>query len=195
VVNVLDYNDLTDAVLVGHSYAGVVVTGVADQSAERLNSVVYLDSSPLPDGMSIADTQPPSQRDAQRRAVEQTGEGWLWPVPDRKTILAGTFGNANGLNDVHLELIAERATPHPYATLTSPLRLAHERPPNVRRAAVFCAGGGIDTAKVKELIAEGDARAEVFADEGWELFDLPGGHWPMFSLPSSLAYLLHEIAR
>src|SRR5512142_2314783 len=48
VLGVLDYEDLHDAVLVGHSYSGVVVTGAADRRSERLNTVVYLDCSPLP---------------------------------------------------------------------------------------------------------------------------------------------------
>src|SRR5438034_191891 len=47
VVNLLDYEDLRDVVLVGHSYAGVVVTGVADRRPERLAAVVYLDTGPL----------------------------------------------------------------------------------------------------------------------------------------------------
>src|SRR3954466_3035008 len=59
VLGVLDYEDLRDAVLVGHSYAGVVVTGAADRCPDRLSSVVYLDCSPLPAGIPIADPQPP----------------------------------------------------------------------------------------------------------------------------------------
>jgi pimeloyl-ACP methyl ester carboxylesterase len=43
VVNVLDYEDLTDVVLVGHSYAGIVITGVADRRPDRIGAVVYAD--------------------------------------------------------------------------------------------------------------------------------------------------------
>ena len=59
VLGVLDYEDLGDAVLVGHSYAGLVVAGAADRRPERLDAVVYLDCSPLPDGMAISDVQTP----------------------------------------------------------------------------------------------------------------------------------------
>ncbi len=86
VVNLLDYEDLSDAVLVGHSYAGVVVTAVADRRPERLRAVVYLDTGPLPDGIAIVDVQTPEQRERQRREAEQGGDGWLWPVPDRDTL-------------------------------------------------------------------------------------------------------------
>jgi pimeloyl-ACP methyl ester carboxylesterase len=195
VVNVLDYNALEDAVLVGHSYAGIVVTGVADRSPQRLNAVVYLDTSPLPDGTAIVDVQPPEQRESQRRTVELEGDGWKWPVPDRATILAGTFGSAGGLGDEQLELIATRATAQPYATMTSPLRLSHGKPPGVRRAAIFCSAGGVDLATLRELIAQGDPRAEIFAEADWELYELPTGHWAMLSLPGPLADLLHQIAR
>jgi pimeloyl-ACP methyl ester carboxylesterase len=194
VVNLLDYNALEDAVLVGHSYAGSVITAVADRRPQRLRAVVYLDTSPLPDGTAIVDLQPPEQRERQRRAVERDGDGWKWPVPDRATILAGTFGSASGLDDEQLQLIAARATPQPYATMTSPLRLVHGKPPGVRRAAIFCSANGVDVASLRELIARGDSRAEVFADADWELHELPTGHWAMLSLPGPLADVLDQIA-
>ena len=67
VAGVLDYEDLHDAVLVGHSYSGIVVTGAADRRPERLDAVVYLDCSPLPSGMSLADVQTPEQRECADR--------------------------------------------------------------------------------------------------------------------------------
>ncbi len=194
VMNLLDYEALEDVILVGHSYAGTVVTAVADRRPQRLNAVVYLDTSPLPDGTAIADVQSPEQRECQARAVEEHGEGWRWPVPDGETLIAGTFGSASGLDEVHLQLIGQRATPHPYATMTSPVRLEHHRPPGVRRAAIFCTAGGVDVAGLRKLMAQGDPRAATFADSDWELYELPTGHWAMLSLPVPLADLLHCIA-
>lgn len=194
VVNLMEYEALEDVVLVGHSYSGIVVTAVADRLAQRLNAVVYLDTSPLPDGMAITDVQSPEQREQQQRAVDEHGDGWRWPVPDRETLIAGTFGSTSGLSEEHLQLIAERATPQPYATMTSPVRLAHDKPPDTRRAAIFCAEGGIDLEHLRDLIAKGDPRAAIFADTDWELYELPTGHWPMLSLPGPLAELLRGIA-
>lgn len=194
VLGVLDYEDLSDAVLVGHSYAGLVVAGAADRRPERLNAVVYLDCSPLPDGMAISDIQTPEQREAQRYAVETDGNGWRWPVPDRTTLETGQFGSTAGLTDEHFAMIAQRGTPQPYATFTSPLRLEHQSPPGVRRAVIFCTAGGITVAAVRELLARGDPRAAPFADPDWDLRELPTGHWAMLSAPDQVADTLHDIA-
>jgi hypothetical protein len=78
--------------------------------------------------------------------------------------------------------------------MTSPLRLVHAKPPGVRRAAIFCSANGIDVASLRELIAQGDPRPAVFANDDWGLYELPTGHWAMLSLPGPLADLLHEIA-
>jgi pimeloyl-ACP methyl ester carboxylesterase len=194
VLGVLDYEDLRDAVLVGHSYAGVVVTGAADRRPERLGAVAYLDCSPLPDGMAIADVQTPEQRELQRAAVERDGDGWRWPLPDRETLARGLFGSTAGLRDPDFAAIEQRGTPQPYATFTTPLRLGHPRPPGVRRAAIFCTEGGLSVAAIRTLLEQGDPRAALFADPDWELRELPTGHWAMFSAPEQVADALHELA-
>ena len=59
VVNVLFYEDLSDVILVGHSYGGNVITGVADRVPERLQQLVYLDAATPSDGQSSADSFAP----------------------------------------------------------------------------------------------------------------------------------------
>jgi pimeloyl-ACP methyl ester carboxylesterase len=195
VVNLLDYEDLTDVVLLGHSYAGVVIAGVADQRPERLHAVLYLDTGPLPDGMAIADVQTDEQRERQRVEVEQRGDGWRWPVPDHDTLVSGIYGSASGLEPSHFKLIASRGTPQPYATFTTPLRLKSQAPTGLRRVAIFGAEGGMSVALLKDLIEQHDPRATVFSDADWELHDLPTGHWAMFSLPGPLAELIVMVAQ
>jgi pimeloyl-ACP methyl ester carboxylesterase len=129
VVNLLDYEALEDAVLVGHSYAGIVVTAVADRRPERMNAVVYLDASPLPGGMALHDIAPPELREAQQRDVDSRGDGWRWPVPDRETLSTGMYGSVAGLGEEHFDLIATRGTPQPWGTFTTALQLSHEAPP------------------------------------------------------------------
>lgn len=194
VVNLLDFEDLRDAVLVGHSYSGIVVTGVADRRFQRLGAVVYLDCSPLPDGMSLVDVQPPEMRAAQEADVAERGDGWRWPVPDRETLITDAFGSVAGLTDDQIDLIVACGTPQPYRTFTSPLRLRHEQPPGVRRAVVFCTAGGLDVALLQHMLEQGDRRAQVFAAPDWELHEIATGHWAMFSEPEITAELLGEIA-
>ena len=193
VVNLLDYEDLRDVVLVGHSYAGIVITGVADQRSERLHAIVYLDTGPLPDGTAISDVQTPEQRERQRGEVERGGDGWQWPVPDHETLASGAYGSSSGLEPSHFDLIAARASPQPYATFTTPLHLSGRASSDLRRVAIFGAEGGMSLALLRELVEQHDPRAAVFADPDWELYELPTGHWAMFSLPGPLAELIGQI--
>ena len=74
------------------------------------------------------------------------------------------------------------------------MALAHPAPPGVRRAAIFCNEGGIDVETIRSLLAQRDPRAMLFGGADWELFDLPTGHWAMFSEPAMSAELLARIA-
>jgi pimeloyl-ACP methyl ester carboxylesterase len=195
VVSLLDAELLEDAVLVGHSYAGFVVSGVADRRPDRLGAVVWLDSSPVPDGTAIDDVSSPAQRERRERDVRERGDGWRWPVVDAETLAAGMFGSAAGLDQAQLRMIEQRGTPQPYATFTSPLRLTRSEPPPYRRAMVLCTAGGITAAMLRELIAQGDPRAAAISAPDWELYELATGHWSMFSSPVELADLLHRLAR
>ena len=73
VANVLDVEDLRDVILVGHSFGGVPITGVADRMPERIRHLVYLDGVILQDGQSFLGSLPPEPA-ARRRAP--AGTGW-----------------------------------------------------------------------------------------------------------------------
>src|SRR5689334_5386000 len=76
VVNLLRFEDLTDVILVGHSYAGGVIGSVADRAPERIAQVVYVDSGPLGDGVALLDTYSPQGQPAVKREVAEAGDGW-----------------------------------------------------------------------------------------------------------------------
>ncbi len=59
VVNLLFYEDLHDVIIVGHSYGGMVITGVADRAADRVGKVVYLDAANPVNGQSLVDVAGP----------------------------------------------------------------------------------------------------------------------------------------
>jgi pimeloyl-ACP methyl ester carboxylesterase len=63
IVNVILFEDLHDITLVGHSYGGMVVTGVADRVPDRIRQLIYVDAVLPKSGESVNDTLPPIGRD------------------------------------------------------------------------------------------------------------------------------------
>lgn len=84
VVGVLEYEDLHQVVLVGHSYGGVVITGVADRLASRLAELVYLDAEVPEDGQSEYDLLPPDERATYEEMARASEGGWRIPPRYRR---------------------------------------------------------------------------------------------------------------
>src|SRR4051812_14123902 len=80
VVALLEAYDARNVALVGHSYAGQVVTGVADRVPERLAHRVYLDAFVGADGEAAIDLLPETVAHHYRESVAGPGFGWLIPV-------------------------------------------------------------------------------------------------------------------
>src|SRR5512143_665754 len=111
VANLLFYEDLSEVVLVGNSYAGMVITGVAAKVPEQLKLLVYLDAYIPDDGQSEADLLPPEMRSV-RQAEAAVNGGVIQPPPP------AIFG----VTDPSLaEWIKARETPHPWATYAEPV--------------------------------------------------------------------------
>src|SRR5947208_7876814 len=79
IVAVLEAEELRNVVLVGHSYAGMVITGVAARVPNRIASLVYLDAFVPEAGRSLLSYQPPERAEAMRSAATREGEGWRIP--------------------------------------------------------------------------------------------------------------------
>jgi pimeloyl-ACP methyl ester carboxylesterase len=77
IVNVIRYENLHDIVLVGHSYGGMVITGVAQQVPERISRLIYLDALLPGDGESVDTLFPKEKRVIKDGFVVPT-----WKVPD-----------------------------------------------------------------------------------------------------------------
>jgi pimeloyl-ACP methyl ester carboxylesterase len=184
VLNLLRYEDLSDVVLVGHSYAGAVVTtAVADRAPDRVARLVFVDTGPLPDGAAQADFEGPDERARTAALVESVGDGWRLPPPDWAALAAGVDGIDAGV----LGQLAERSTPQPWRTATTPVRLtgAWEKLPRL----------GILSSFTTEQIAGLAASAPLFrhmTGDHWRFEELPTWHWPMFSRPADLAEILHS---
>jgi pimeloyl-ACP methyl ester carboxylesterase len=123
VVNLIEFENLRNVVLLGHSYAGIVVTSAADRVPERIAQLVYLDSGPVPDGVSFLDTQSSEIREHTERQVAKHGDGWLLPVPSWEELENVNGASLEGLGDEERRLMRSRAVGQPFGTYTQPLRL------------------------------------------------------------------------
>ncbi|HEX2036788.1 MAG TPA: alpha/beta hydrolase [Chloroflexota bacterium] len=191
VVNLIEYEDLRDVVLVGHSYGGEPVAGAADRIPDRLSSVVYVDGGPLPNGMSLLDTWGPEGQDLVKRRVVEEGEGWRFPLPSWEEFEQTLDASLEGLGAEERRLFRGRAVAQPLATMTQSQQLgdaAHEALPKVLIACSF------SVAQVEELVRAGHPMFAALGSPQWRFLELPTGHWPMFSRPADLARLLHEVA-
>jgi pimeloyl-ACP methyl ester carboxylesterase len=182
VVRLIEQEDLRDVVLVGHSGGGMPVTQAADRIPERIKRVVYVDSGPLPDGMSQFDTNEPEE---QERLRAEIGDGHFVPVrdwdPEADPVLLA------GLDEAALATLRKRSTPHPLGAATQPVRRtgAGDALPVALVACVF------PVEQVEAMVAQGHPLFVAF--RGAEIRGLPTGHWPMLSEPKRLAEILAEL--
>lgn len=172
LLEVLACEDLQDVVLVGHSYAGMVMSGVADRVPERLARLVYLDAFVPVDGQSLFELLPPARREMFRQAARERGEGRFIPPPSAAAL---------GVTDpVRAAWVDARLRPQPVRTFEQPLRLGEIRLP---RSYVHCTDG----ASVPSF-APFAQRAKESPD--WRYHELATGHDAMLTVPAELAGVL-----
>jgi pimeloyl-ACP methyl ester carboxylesterase len=120
VVAVLHYEDLRDVILVGHSYGGMVITGIADRAADRVGKLVYLDAANPVNGQSLVDVSGPIIEAVRPMGGVVDGiELVLLPGPD-----AGLLYGVTDPGD--LAWMADRLTGHPWICFAQPLELTNE---------------------------------------------------------------------
>jgi pimeloyl-ACP methyl ester carboxylesterase len=183
VTNLICFEDLDDVVLAGHSYAGAVITGAADRLSDRLSQVVFVDTAPFADGMSMLDLNSPDGVEQLRAEVRRAGDGWKLPFPGSEE-LAET-ADITGLTEEHLALMRRKAVPHPFRTWEQPLRLHHGgwATGGFERVMIACDEfRGLLDMNLPEL-------AFIKAPD-WRIENLETGHWPMLSVPQELAAVL-----
>ena len=189
VVNVIGFEDLHDVVLLGHSYAGIVVTGVADRVPDRISKLVYLDTGPLPGGTALIETFPTEARRHIERQVEELGDGWRFPMPPQEEL--ATLGSLVGLDDAQLELLRSRAVDQPFGTFTQPLQLKNPARKALAKVGIVCS---FSLEEVQAIIASGNPVFREMASPNWRFIELPTGHYPMFSRADDLAAVLLELS-
>jgi pimeloyl-ACP methyl ester carboxylesterase len=179
VASLLEYEDLTDVILVGHSYGGMVVTGAADRAADRVGRLVYLDAANPVNGQSLVDVAGPII-EATRPFGETIGgvEFVLLPTPD-----AGMLYGVTDPDD--LAWMAERLTGHPWRCFEQPLRLRNEEALwAIPQFHIVCTS----TVPTRDRSVMERARAEG------RLWEIDTGHDLMITEPVQTADALLQVA-
>jgi pimeloyl-ACP methyl ester carboxylesterase len=187
VVNVVEFEDLRDVILVGTSSGGTVITGVADRVCDRVASLVYLDAFLPSDGQCTLDLLPADRRAALEKLVEDEGEGWLLPrfaPPSWPVILRSEIWQVTDESDV--EWIVPRLRPTPFRHFTDPVQLTRDRPEAAERTYIRCSG--------RPPAPFDAAAARVRSTPGWRCVEIDTPHVPYLTHPHVLTDALLEIS-
>jgi len=189
VVNVLEWEELEDVILVGHSYGGNVITGVADRAKHRLRHVVYLDAFVPEDGDSPAShrlkTLNPDVTAAEIDAEIARRRGTANEQGGAPTHYTNLFDIPKDRTELY-NWVERRITVHPVNSQLQPIRLDNSGSEGLARTYILCAGSAGETPFMK--------LAENFRDSSeWRYRELPTGHDAMVTMPKETAELLMEI--
>ncbi len=170
VVNLIDYEDLSDIVLVGHSYSGFVITGVAAERADQISHLVFLDAFvPKEDGETFVQNVGPIAE------AMVSGPDWRVGVPD------APIGDFDVTDTADLAWIKAKMTPHPRGTMTE--RVQMPKPLEVQAFKRTY----VRTSKSPFFL---EAASRVKDRPTWQYRELPAGHDSMVTKPDELAKLL-----
>jgi pimeloyl-ACP methyl ester carboxylesterase len=176
VLGVLKYEDLRNVVLVGHSYGGMVISGVAEKAVERLAHLVYLDAFVPNDGQSSADFQPAEVLAMRKEKTRTEGDGYKLPCSP-----AENFGITN---EEDLAWVKQRLNPHPFKTMLNTVQLTNPKAAQIPRTYIYCNNPPIGPF--------GQFAERLRTDESWQYRELATGHDAMITEPEQLAELLLE---
>lgn len=177
VASVIETNELRDVILVGHSYGGVAVTGVADRMTDRVRHIVYLDALIPEDGETVFGILPAGMADARRKTAQEHGGGVALPVPGPDAFPIPASANK--------DWFMRRLRPHPIGTYESVVRLA--RP----------AGAGLPVTYVSytspALASIEPSRQRARHKQGWRFVEMPVPHDVEIPNPEKVVELLAGI--
>lgn len=175
VLAVLEFENLTDVTLLGHSYGGMVATGVVDKARERIARVVYIDAFAPKDGQSLFDLVGPKAEGNMRAGAAKDGDGWRLPINPMPPDTAP--------EDV--AWASPRRRPQPIRTFEQKLKLESKEPPPPRHYIYATRNGPGDVFRQFSERAKSEA--------GWKSYELDASHNPHITCPDALMALLTRI--
>jgi pimeloyl-ACP methyl ester carboxylesterase len=173
VAALLEMEDLRGIVLVGHSYGGMVVTGVAERAPARIRRLVYLDAFVPQDGKCALDYVVPERAAGFREQGERTGfveppPPSLWGVVDPE----------------HVAFARQRELRHPYRCFTQCVRRVNSSAAALPKTFIHCTSPATGTFD--------QFAAEYRSDPRWRFHELKTGHDSMILAPGQLTAVLES---
>jgi pimeloyl-ACP methyl ester carboxylesterase len=172
ILNVVKYEDLRAVVLIGHSYGGMVATGVADRARDRIAQLIYIDAFVPEDGQSLVDLNEPD-----RQRIQELVKDGGWRVPPRPI--------SSDTAEADLEWLNARRVDMPVKCFDTKLKLQ----------------GGKLTLPRSYVYATRITPADTFGpfarltrnEAGWRYYEIDASHSPNVTAPETLMALLEKI--
>ena len=175
IVNLFKWENLNDVVLLGHSFGGLVVSGVADRIPESIRQLIFLDGFLVENGQSPFDTLPVKAVEKLKNIATTQCNGLALPSP--RPVLLGYPDN-----EKTTETISDLLTPHPIGTYASKLELHHPLGNYLPVTYYKCTNPAYDPVAPSHVLAK--------KQQGWSIVKLPTSHAAPFTHPHLLADLL-----
>lgn len=175
VINVIQWEQLSDVVLCGHSYGGLIVAGVADALPDRIASIVYLDAAIPESGKTMLEQLVPSMVETFLKAVADRGNGILLPP-----LPAAAFN----VNPADRAMVDALCTPHPFLTYTERIQLTGAYMSIAKKT--FVEATDWEWSGARDLSAASKARAGA----DWTKLEVSAGHDLMLDAPEEVARML-----
>jgi pimeloyl-ACP methyl ester carboxylesterase len=173
VLNVIKYEDLRDIVLIGHSYGGMVATGVADRARDRVTQLIYIDAFVPGDGQSLLDLY-----EADRPRMEALKNSGEWRVPPNPT--------PPDTSPADQEWLSERRVDMPIKCFETGLKL--------RGGALTLPRSYIYATRIRPADTFGQFSRKLKSDPAWRYHEIDASHSPNVTAPEALMALLQKIA-
>ncbi len=180
VLTALRREDLRDVVLVGHSYAGMIITSVAENAHERLKRLVYVDAFVPTDGRSAFDDFPEPLKERLEKQAANVGGGWRVPANEGQLDMWGLKpGPAR-------DFVRARQSDFSLRCFEEAVRLPTNAASKLPRVYIACVA---EEYPARSVFAK---FAEQAKSQGWSYHELPTGHDCHVEEPDAFVSILVE---
>lgn len=172
ILELFAYEELSNVILVGHSYAGMVITAVAERIPEQIAHLVYVDAFVPQHGQSLGDIIGADLRRYFTQMAKRYGDGWR--VPHDRPGSPPSF----------------KRTDQPLKTMMDSVEVNNPATRRVPHTYIACTQKSVDWPFTPILVQT----AMCVKTKGWHYRELPTNHYPMETMPQELTNLLLEIS-